>query len=125
MGNWIKEEIDLIAATDDLHISPYRKDGKTFGTPTWIWSVVVEGSLYVRAYNGKSSSWHQAARDQKAGHILAAGLVKYVTFEPAESVEQDRIDAAYKAKYSRRPYLAAMIGDRVRSTTVRVVPLTT
>lgn len=38
--------------SDDLHISPFREDGKTYGTPTWIWSVVVDGGLYVRAYNG-------------------------------------------------------------------------
>jgi hypothetical protein len=24
----------------------------TPGTPTWIWSVVVDGQLYVRGYNG-------------------------------------------------------------------------
>jgi hypothetical protein len=32
------------------------------GTPTWIWSVVVDGALYVRA-----SRWHRAAVRQKAG----------------------------------------------------------
>jgi hypothetical protein len=25
----------------------------TYGTPTWIWSVAVDGALYVRAYNGR------------------------------------------------------------------------
>ncbi|MBV8228112.1 MAG: DUF2255 family protein [Verrucomicrobia bacterium] len=42
-----------IAQVDDLHISPLREDGVTYGTPTWIWSVAVEGALYVRAYNGQ------------------------------------------------------------------------
>ena len=52
-GIWSKDELQRIAETDDLHISPFREDGKTYGTPTWIWSVVVDGELYVRSYNGQ------------------------------------------------------------------------
>jgi len=44
----------------DLHIAPFREDGVTYGTPTWIWSVAVGGTLYVRAYNGKNSLWYKA-----------------------------------------------------------------
>lgn len=36
-----KDELRKIAEADDLHISPFREDGVTYGTPTWIWSVVV------------------------------------------------------------------------------------
>jgi hypothetical protein len=50
----LKDELRKIAEADDLHISPYREDGVTYGTPTWIWSVAVDGNLYVRAYNGKT-----------------------------------------------------------------------
>ena len=67
MSMWLKKELERIASTDDLHISPLREDGKTYGTPTWIWSVVVDGTLYVRAYNGKESRWYKAALRQKAG----------------------------------------------------------
>ena len=81
MSTWAKDEIDKIAATDDLHISPFRDDGKTYGTPTWIWSVVVDGDLYVRAYNGQNSRWYQAALRQKAGRITAAGMTREVAFE--------------------------------------------
>jgi hypothetical protein len=45
---WAKEELRGIAEADDLHVAPFREDGMTYGTPTWIWSVVVDGSLYVR-----------------------------------------------------------------------------
>jgi hypothetical protein len=54
MSTWSKEDLRKIAETDDLNISPFRDDGKTYGTPTWIWSVVVDDVLYVRAYNGQS-----------------------------------------------------------------------
>jgi hypothetical protein len=66
---WLKDELRNIAETDDLHISPFREDGKTYGTPTWIWSVVVDDGLYVRGYNGQKSRWYQAAVRQKAGRI--------------------------------------------------------
>ena len=52
---WPKDELQRIAETDDLHISPFREDGKTYGTPTWIWSVAVGDALYVRGYNGTES----------------------------------------------------------------------
>jgi hypothetical protein len=67
MTAWPAEELHRIAAADDLYIAPFRKDGATFGTPTWIWSVAVDGDLYVRAYNGRNSRWYQAALSQKAG----------------------------------------------------------
>jgi hypothetical protein len=67
MSAWSKEELRKIAESDDLHISPFREDGMTYGTPTWIWSVVVDGNLYVRAYNGTNSRWYQAAIKQEAG----------------------------------------------------------
>ena len=71
--HWAADEIRKIAATDDLHISPFREDGVTYGTPTWIWLVVVDGDLYVRGYNGQRSRWYQAAVRQKAGRIASAG----------------------------------------------------
>src|SRR3979490_365056 len=66
MKAWPKEELRKIAETDDLHIAPFREDGETYGTPTWIWSVVVDDALYVRGYNGQKSRWYQAAGQQQA-----------------------------------------------------------
>ena len=120
MTAWDEVELRKIAEADDLHIAPFREDGTTYGTPTWIWSVAVEGQLYVRAYNGKSSSWHQAALQQKAGRITAAGMTREVEFEPADGTINDRIDEAYRAKYRNSPYLAPMVGERARSATVRI-----
>jgi len=122
MAAWSKDELRKIAEADDLHIAPFREDGKTYGTPTWIWSVAVDDGLYVRAYNGKASRWYQAALRQKAGRITAAGVTKDVTFEPIDGPIQDRIDAAYRAKYGGSPYLGPMIGARARAATVEVLP---
>lgn len=123
MTVWSKEEIRKIAEADDLHISPFREDGITYGTPTWIWSVAVDDCLYVRGYNGKNSRWYQAAVRQKAGRIHAVGMTKEVAFEPVEDgAVNDRIDEAYRAKYTQSPYLKAMIGARARAASVRIVP---
>ena len=123
MTAWAQDELQNIAEADDLHISPFRADGTTYGTPTWIWSVAVDGDLYVRAYNGRSSRWYQAAMRQKAGRVLAGGLTKEVAFEPADDAEiNDRIDGAYRVKYRGSPYLNPMIGARARAATVRIVP---
>ncbi|CQH64739.1 maltose O-acetyltransferase (plasmid) [Halobacterium hubeiense] len=123
MNQWPEDELTEIVESDDLHIAPFREDGETYGTPTWIWSVAVEGDLYVRAYNGQDSSWYQAAVRENAGRIEAAGTTKDVSFESVEDEElNDRIDDAYRTKYEGSPYLDSMISERARSATVRVRP---
>jgi hypothetical protein len=119
---WSKDELRKIAQADDLHISPFREDGVTYGTLTWIWSVAVEDALNVRAYNGKSSRWYKAAMRQKAGRITAVGMTKDVTFELVDGQLNDRIDDAYRAKYRGNPYLGSMTSARAHSTTVKVMP---
>ncbi|MDX6460693.1 MAG: hypothetical protein QOE55_4390 [Acidobacteriaceae bacterium] len=122
MSAWTKDELKRITVADDLHISPFREDGATYGTPTWIWSVVVGHELYVRPYNGSSSRWYKAAMTQKAGRITVAGITREVGFEPAEGSINVPIDDAYRAKYKSSPYLQPMIGSRARETTIRITP---
>ena len=121
-ARWQGDELVKIAEADDLHIAPFRDDGNTYGTPTWIWSVAVDDALYVRGYNGQNSRWYQAAQRQKAGRIIAAGITKDVVFEPVDGPINDRIDEAYRAKYRGSAYLKPMIGTSARSATVRIMP---
>jgi hypothetical protein len=115
-----KDDIHKIGVADDFHVAPYRDDRKTYGTPTWVWSVEASGNLYIRAYNGKRSSWYQAAVKQKAGKIVGAGMTRQVDFEPIEGKLNDEIDEAYRKKYKNSPYLEAMISRRVTEATVMV-----
>jgi hypothetical protein len=118
------EVLEKIALSDDLHISPFRDDGITYGTPTFIWSVVVDGGLYVRGYNGTKSRWFQAALRQRSGRIKTADMVVDVTFEPVEGSMNTRIDEVYRTKYGASPYVAAMTSDRPRAATLRITPRT-
>lgn len=122
MNTWQEDELRAIAESDDFHVAPFREDGETYGTPTWIWSVRVDDALYARAYNGQDSSWYQAAVRENAGRIEAAGMTKEVTFEPVDGPVLDRIDDAYREKYEGSQYLESMISERARSATVKVMP---
>ncbi|ACY17687.1 DUF2255 family protein [Haliangium ochraceum] len=126
MSAWTNEELQKIADNDDLHIAPFREDGSTYGTPTWIWAVVVDGDLYVRAYNGTKSRWYQAAMQQQAGRVTVAGMTKEVGFEAVtgdgDGDIQARIDDAYRGRYRGSRYLGHMIGAHAREATVQVTP---
>ena len=65
--SWSSQQLEAISDSNDFHVAPFRDDGETYGTLTYIWSVVVGEAVYIRAYGGTSSSWYQAAISQKAG----------------------------------------------------------
>ena len=122
MAEWAKEELRKIAEVDDLHIAPFRDDGKTYGTPTWISSCLCwRRSVCARLQrNGVPRvSGRNAA---EAGRIVAAGMTKEVAFESVNGSINDSIDDAYRAKYAGSPYLKPMIGTRAGAATVRIMP---
>ena len=114
--------LNAIAQSDDLHISPFREDGRTYGTPTWIWSVVVDSELYVRAYHGQKSTWYQAALRQKAGRITVNRMTFEVSFLTVSGAINNSIDEAYRKKYGGSPYLNPMVSERARMATIRIQP---
>lgn len=122
MTAWNPDDLRAIAESDDLHVSPFRDDGTTYGTPTWIWSVVIGDGLYARAYNGTASRWYRAATNQRAGRIHAAGRDFEVDFDRADPDTNDAVDAAYRAKYADSRYLPPMVTDKTRAATVRIEP---
>lgn len=119
---WDATTLTKIVSADDLKISPLRADGSTYGTPTWIWCVEVDGELYVRAYNGPRSRWYQSATAQRAGRIHAAGEVHEVVFEPAPESVAAAVTSAYEQKYKGSVYLAPMIAAGPVAATVRISP---
>lgn len=123
MNTWPTTTIEKIAATDDFHIAPYHADGTTTGTLTWIWSVVVDGRLFVRAWNGVNGRWYRSALAQRAGKITAAGQEYEVEFAPVtDEVLNDQIDAAYEQKYAGSSYLPPMVAAGPKAATMEVSP---
>lgn len=119
---WSPSQMEKFSTADDLRISPFYSDGKTYGTPTWIWSVVVDNRLYVRAWNGTNSRWYRSAIQQKAGRIHLAGSNFEIGFI---KVDQEwlnaKIDEAYRRKYTGSAYLEPMLQPGPRSSTLNII----
>lgn len=77
-----------------------------------------------RRWGRHDRAWFRAAQRSHAGHIRAGGIDKDVTIaEEADPAINDRIDAAYRAKYGRYPqYVAPMLTAEVKSTTIKLPP---
>ncbi|WP_119317562.1 DUF2255 family protein [Companilactobacillus formosensis] len=120
---WTTEQLKNFAKTDDFQVSPFYDDGKTYGTPTWIWSVVADGRLFIRAWNGQNSRWYNSAIKQKAGRIFLDGSNHEVVFKKLNDDKiNDLIDRGYEEKYQGSTYLPPMIAKGPRSSTVEVIP---
>lgn len=120
---WDSNVLRQVNQADDLKIAPFHPDMITTGTPTWIWEVVVDNRLFVRTYFGISSRWYQAALNQKAGKIHAIGKVFDVRFEPIkDDALNQKIDDAYRVKYSSSPYMRHMTDNSSRMATVEIIP---
>ncbi|MET7527561.1 DUF2255 family protein [Streptomyces sp900116325] len=123
MTSWSPADLRTITENTDLFVAPFRADGTTYGTPTQTWALVVDGDVYVRAANGQSSSWHQAAVSQRAGRVRVAGDFHDVVFEPAGGGDLDAaIDASYEAKYPGSDAVPIMQADGPKAATVRISP---
>jgi hypothetical protein len=124
MNAWTSDELNKIAAAEELQISSVRGDG-TLRKPVTIWVVRVSNDLYVRSYKGRGSSWFRGTQDRHEGHIRAGGAEKDVTFvEESDPEINDRIDAAYRTKYRRygASYVDSMIAPEARAATIKLVP---
>jgi hypothetical protein len=126
MTAWTSDELSTIGGADELELAPLRGDG-TLRKGVTIWVVRHGGDLYIRSYRGRSSAWFRAAQARHEGHIRAGGVEKDVTFvEETDPGINDQIDAAYRTKYRRyASYVPPMIGSEARTTTLKLVPLST
>ena len=123
MTAWTSEELNKVGTAEELQIASLRADG-TLRKPVIIWVVRVGDDLYVRSVNGRTSAWFRGTQVRHEGHIQAGGVDKDVTFvEETDPGINDKIDAAYRTKYSRYPQdVAPMVTSEVRATTLKLVP---
>ena len=126
MATWTKDELQKIAAAEELELASLRRDG-TLSNAVTIWVVRVGDDLYVRSYKGRTAAWFRGAQVRHEGRAWAGGVETDVTFvEETDPGTNDQIDAAYRAKYRRSSsYVPPMISPEARATTLRLVPRAT
>jgi hypothetical protein len=124
MTAWTSEELNKIAAEEELQIASLRRDG-TRRNPVTIWVVRLGDDLYVRSYKGSGGSWFRAAQVRHEGRIRAGGIEKDVTFvDETDPGINDQIDAVYRIKYGgySAQYVDPMVASEARATTIKLVP---
>jgi hypothetical protein len=123
MPAWTSDEIEQIAATDELQLASAREDG-TLRKPVTIWVVPVGEDVYVRSVYGRGSKWFRGTQDRHEGQIRIGSLDKDVRFVEASDGVGDDIDAAYRTKYQR--YDASIVDplftSDARAATLQLVP---
>jgi len=127
MNAWTNDELNKIGTAEELQIASLRGDG-TLRKPRTIWVVRLGDDLYVCSVYGRTSAWFRCTQVRHEGHIRAGGVDKEVAFaEEADSDLNDRIDAAYRAKYHRyaASIINSIISQTARSATLKLAPRST
>ena len=123
MTNWPREELEKIAAADELQLASARPDGR-LRKPVTIWVVRLGDDIYVQSVNGRNSHWFRGVEDRHEGHIRAGGVDKGVRFVEAGDDVNDEIEAAYRTKY--RHYNASVVDPLftpgAKAATLELVP---
>jgi hypothetical protein len=123
MTDWMSDELERIAAADELQLASARSDG-TLRKPVTIWVVRLDDDLYVRSVNGRTSHWFLGTEDRHEGHIRAGGIDKDVRFVEAGGDVNDEIDAAYRTKYQHygASYVDPLFTPGAKAATLELVP---
>jgi hypothetical protein len=122
MSNWTSDELEQIAAAEELDLASVRRDG-TLRDPVTMWVVRHGNDLYVRSVNGRGSSWFRGAQARHEAHIQAGGVDKDVLLVETDEVD-DELDAAYRAKYHRyaERIVGSIVSAQARAATLKLVP---
>jgi hypothetical protein len=122
MTTWTRTELAGIGEAEELEIASVGESGALSDWRT-IWVVRDGDDVYVRSVYGPGSRWYQGTRARHQGRIRAGGVEKDVTVVDADPRLNDRVDAAYHAKYEAYPAsLETILTEPARSTTMRLDP---
>ena len=122
MTTWSNDDLDRIGDAQEIQIAPENGDG-TLRRPTTIWIVRNGDDLFVRSVNGPEGRWYRTAAETHRGRITVDGLTRDVTFDDAgDPAVNERVDAAYLAKYGSTPWAEPMTRPGPRDTTFRLTP---
>ena|SRR5579859_2423466 len=121
---WSTRELDEIAARDELRVAPRRADGSLTKSRI-VWTVRVGDDVYIRSVNGADGAWYRSTRARHEGHVSIGSVDRDIAFAEVDHADgiEDRIDAAYRAKYGRYSGpVASITAAKARATTLRLVP---
>jgi len=123
MTGWTADELASIETADELEIASPTSSG-TLGSRRTIWVVSVDGDLFVRSVNGRTSDWFRGTQQRNEGRIRSGGVVKDVTFVEANHDLEARVDEAYLEKYRRyaKGIVDTTLTPQARSATLKLVP---
>jgi len=123
MSSWSNDELEQIAAAEELQLASARSDG-TLRKPVTIWVVRHGDDLYVHSVYGRTSKWFRATQVRHEGQISAGGVEKDVKFVDARHDVNDEVDTAYRTKYHDQPvaYVDPIVTPGARAATVKLVP---
>ncbi len=116
-----REELDLIAAAEEIEIETQAPNGPVHRTV--IWAVVDDDRVFVRTYRGPGSRWYREAQANPAVAVHVAGRRLTATAIPADDPDSiQRTSDGFQHKYARDPATKAMIRPEVLGTTLRLEP---
>ncbi len=123
MNTWTSDELSKIGGAEEVQVTSLRRDG-TSRKPVTIWAVRDGDSVYVRSVKGPTGAWFRGAQERHEGRIRAGRVEKDVTFMDANHDVNDKVDAAYRAKYRRYAgnILNSVLTPQARSATLQLVP---
>jgi hypothetical protein len=124
MSSWTTEQLNRIAAADELDIATPKQDGH-LRRAVPIWVVRHGDALYIRSYRGQDAIWYRSAQSHHRGRISAGGVEADITFDHITDDDINaEVDAAYRDKYDRYGprFLDPMIAPAARATTLKLVP---
>jgi hypothetical protein len=123
MTQWTSDQLDKIGRAEEVQIASVRPDD-TLRKPVTVWAVRHGDDLFVRSVRGRDGHWFRGTQERHEGRIRAGGIQQDVTFVEAGHDIDDRVDAAYRAKYRRYAggILNSVLTPEARSTTIKLVP---
>lgn len=125
MTSWTNEQLNRIAAGDELQIATPAPD-TSMRRPVPVWVVRHGDALYIRSYRGTDGGWYRSAQAHGRGHVSADGVDRDVTFTHVTEADLNtQIDSAYRSKYARYGprFLDPMTAPRARATTLKLIPV--
>lgn len=118
------ESLGLSDEVKEVHIETRRDEGSPMHS-TIVWTVVVEGEVFVRSVRGSKGRWYRELVANPTGALRVDGNRIAVGATPAtEDPVTQTVSDAYRSKYGRYwpGPTAAMVRPDILPTTLRLSP---